>query len=216
MKFIPLLKEVQKLLLNKKLNLLILLIFIILSGCQKKATEEAPAAIKSFYNYESLSKEVDSLLQKDESIILVGNFAGDTTQQGAALVYTNKKEGKLSFNLIGIKDNKFEKRYESQPVDGSLKECKADKINLPGIPNDLFYYNSQIYFMGSSDGEIFAYIMDFKTQKIYYAHLVMEPRRPVQLYLSDTGNNEVSKYFIDSFRKDYPAIKLTAKDPIFN
>jgi hypothetical protein len=216
MKLSLLLKEVQRLSLNKKQDLIILLIVTILSGCQKKTIEEAPVVIKSFYNYASLSKEVDSLLQKDESIILVGNFAGDTTQQAAALVYTNKKEGKLSFNLIGIKDNKFEKRYESGPVDGSLKDCKIEKINLPGIENDLIYYNSEAYFMGSSNGEVYAYIVDFKTPKTYYAHLVSQPRKPVQLYISDTSNKEISKYFLDSFRKDYPTIKLTARDPVFN
>ena len=184
MKFILLLKKVPKLLSNKNLALLIMIIML-LTGCQKKVTEEAPVVTRSFNNYEPLTKEIDSLLQKDESIILVGNFAGDTTQQAAALVYSNKREGKLSFDLIEIKNNKFEKRYETQPVDGSLKECKVEKINLPGISNDLFYYNSQIYFMGSSDGEVIAYIMDFKTQKIYYAHVVMEPRKPVLLYLSE-------------------------------
>ena len=213
MKFILSLKKVLKLLSNKNLALLIMIITF-LAGCQKKAAEEAPVVIKSFYNYESLSKEVDSLLQKDESIILVGNFAGDTTQQAAALVYANKKEGKLSFDLIGIKDNKFEKRYETQPVDGSLKECKVEKINLPGISNDLFYYNSQIYFMGSSDGEVFAYIVDFKIQTIFYAHLVMEPRKPVLLYLSDGGNKDIRKFFIDNFKKDYSTLKITAKDPV--
>jgi hypothetical protein len=216
MKFILSSKKEPKLLSNKNLALLILSISILLTGCQKKAAEEAPVVSRSFINYEPLSKEIDSLLQKDESIILVGNFAGDTTQQAAALVYADKKEGKLSFNLIGIKDNKFEKRYETQPVDGSLKECKVEKISLPGISNDLFYYNSQIYFMGSSDGEVFAYITDFKTQKIYYAHLVMEPRKPVLVYLSDGGNKDIRKFFIDNFKKDYSTIKITMKDPVLN
>jgi hypothetical protein len=216
MKFILLLKRVLKLLSNKNLALLALLIITFLAGCQKKTTEEAPVNVRSFYNYEPLSKEVDSLLQKDESLILVGNFAGDTTQQAAALVYTNKKEGKLSFNLIGIKNNKFEKRYESQPVDGSLKECKIEKINLPGISYDLFYYNSQIYFMGSSDGEVYAYIMDFMAKKIYYAHLVREPNKPVLLYISDGNNKDIRKYFTDNFKKDYSTLKITAKDPVLN
>jgi hypothetical protein len=194
--------------------LFILLAF--LTGCQKKAPDQEPVTIKPFNNYDTLLNEVKGLFHTDDGIVLPGNFKGDNTQQAAALIYVNKKEEKINFNLIEIKDNKLEKKDETKPLDGSLKGCKLEKINLQGMNNDLIYYNSEGYFMGSSDGEVYAYIIDFKTPKTYYAHLVSQSRRPVQLYISDTENKVISKYFIDSFKKDYPTIKLTARDPVFN
>jgi hypothetical protein len=70
--------------------------------------------------------------------------------------------------------------------------------------------------MGSNSGEVFSYLIDFKTQKTYYAHFVSEPRTPGYLYISEGDNPEIRKYFIDIFRKDYPAFKITLKDRILN
>jgi hypothetical protein len=215
MKFILLLKEVLRLSLSKHLVLL-LLVIIFISGCEKKSSDQSPEIQKLNNNSETLVKDVKSLLHTDASVILMGNFTGDSTRQVAAVIDVNKREEKISFNLIEIKNDKVEKRNESQPLEGSLKDCKIEKINLPGIDNDLIYYNSQIFFMGSSSGEVFAYVIDFKTQKTYNAHLVSEPRKPDLLYISETDNQEVRKFFIDSFRKDYPTIKLTIKDRVIN
>jgi hypothetical protein len=215
MKFIRLLREVLRLLLNKY-SVSSLLLMIFLTGCQKKASEQAPVTVKPFYNYGTLLNEVKSLLHRDDGIVLLGNFKGDSTKQAAAVIDFNKKEEKISFNLIEIKDAKLEKKDETQPLEGSLKDCKIEKINLPGAGNDLIYYNSQIYFMGSNSGEVFSYLIDFKTQKTYYAHLVSEPRKPELLYISETGNQEIRKYFIEKFRKDYPAFKISPKDRILN
>jgi len=189
---------------------------IFLTGCQKKAAEQTPVTVKSFYNYDTLLNEVKNLLHADDGVALLGNFKGDTTQQAAAVIYVNKKLEKISFNLFEIMDTKLEKKDETQPLIGSLKDCKIEKINLPGVSNDLIYYNSQIYFMGSNGGEVFSYLVDFKAQKTYYAHLVSEPRKPEFLYISETDNQEVRKYFIDNFRKDYSAFKITPKDRIIN
>jgi hypothetical protein len=199
-----------------KYALLFFLLLIILAGCQKKSVDQTPVAVKPFSNYNTLLSEVKNLLKAENSVILLGNFKGDSTQQAVAVIDVNKKEEKISFNLIEIKDTILEKKDETKPITGSLKGCRVDKISLPGIGNDLLYYNSQIYFMGSNSGEVFAYIIDFKTQKTYYAHLVSQPGKPGVLYMSEKDNQAVRKYFIDSFRKDYPAFKITSKDRILN
>jgi len=189
---------------------------IFLSSCQKKASEQAPIVVKPFYSYDTLVNKVKSLLHSDDGIVIMGNFEGDATQQAAAVIDVNKKEEKISFNLIEIKDTILEKKVETPPFEGSLKDCKIEKLNIPGIGNDLIYYNSQIYFMGSRSGEVFAYIINFKSQKTYFAHLVSEPKKPELLFISETDNQEIRKYFIDNFRKDYPAFKLTTRDRALN
>ena len=216
MKFIRLLREVLRLSLNKSSILICLLIVILLTGCQKKASDQIPVKAKPFYDYNTLLNKVKILLKAEDGIVLLGNFKGDTTQQAAAVIDVNKKEEKISFNLIEIKDTIFEKKFETQPLQGSLKDCKVAKINLPGAGNDLIYYNSQVYFMGSNSGEVFSYLVDFKTQKTYYAHLVSEPKKPEYLYISEKDNAEIRKYFIDIFRKDYPAFRIIPKDRLLN
>jgi hypothetical protein len=215
MKFIQSLKEGQGLSLSKH-SFLLLMLMIFITGCEKKTSEQPPVIIKPFYNYETLSNEVKNLLHVDYSIVLQGNFNGDSTQQVAALINVNKKEEKISFILIEIKETKIEKKDETQPLQGSLKDCRIEKINIPGVPNDLIYYNSQIYFMGSNSGEVFSYLINFKTHKTYYAHLVSEPQKPEYLYVAEMENKEIRKYFIDNFRKDYPAFKISSKDRIIN
>jgi hypothetical protein len=215
MKFILLLKEVLRLSLNKY-PVLLLMVILFISGCEKKLSDQKPEIQPTTNNSESLLQEVKTLLHTETSVIILGNFTGDSTRQITAVVEVNKKEEKISFNLIGIKNDKVEKINETQPLEGSLKDCKIEKINLTYINNDLIYYNSQIYFMGSSSGEVFAYIINFKNQKTYYAHLVSEPRKPESLYISEKDNKEIRKYFIDNFRKDYPAFKLTTKDRVLN
>jgi len=187
---------------------------IILTGCQKKSVDQVPVTVKPFFNYGTLLNKAKLLLHAEDGIVLLGNFKGDTTQQAVAVIDVNKKEEKINLYLVEIKDTILEKKDETNPLTGSLKECKVDKINLPGIANDLFYYNSQIYFMGSNSGEVFAYIIDFKIHKTYYAHLVSEPGKAGILYISEQDNKEIRKYFIDSFRKDYPAFKLVTKDHV--
>lgn len=215
MKFIRLLREVLRLSLSKY-SVLLLLLIIFISGCGKKSSDQSPVIQQLNNNSETLSKDVNALLHTEASVIVRGNFTGDSTLQVAAAIDVNKKEEKISFNLIEIKDTKLKKKDETQPLEGSLKDCKIEKINLPGVSNDLIYYNSQIYFMGSNSGEVFAYIIDFKNQKTYYAHLVSEPGKPEVLYISESDNQEIRNYFIDYFRKDYPAFKLSTKDRILN
>jgi hypothetical protein len=199
-----------------KFSVLIILLLVTLTGCRKKDSDPVPVNTKPFFSYDSLSIEVKNLLKAKDAIVLLGNFKGDTTQQAVALIDVNKKEEKISFNLVEIKDTKLEKKDESQSLQGSLKGCKFEKINLPGISNDLIYYNSQIYFMGSNSGEVFAYLMDFKSRKTYYAHLVSEPRKPEYLYISELNDPEIRNFFINNFRKDYPAFKITPKDLVLN
>ena len=91
-----------------------------------------------------------------------------------------------------------------------------EKLNLPGVEHDLVYYTSLNYFMGSAGGEVFSYIIDFKDQKTYYAHLVSEPGKPVYLFLSVNNNQEIYLYFTSSFKKDFPAFKIASKDPVLN
>ena len=216
MKFILLLRKGLKL-LSSKYIIIILLLVILIAGCEKKVGESPLPVNGNKDNSEELIKGLNSLLNSEVTFALKGNFMGDSTQQvvtGTEIL--NKKEWGIKFHLFEIKGNKPEKKDDSKLLDGSFKDCRVEKLNLPGNDHDLVYYNSLNYFMGSAGGEIFSYIIDFKGQKTYYAHLVSEPGKPVYLFLSINGNQEIYNYFISSFKKDFPVFKITSKDPVLN
>jgi hypothetical protein len=215
MKFILLLKKGLKLLLSKYLILLLLVILI--SGCEKKNGDMAPPVNNNMDNSEELIKGLNSILKSEVNFALKGNFSGDSTQQvvtGTEIL--TKKEWGIKFHLFEVKDNKPEKKNDTKLLDGSFKDCRVEKLNISGIDNDLIYYNSLNYFMGSAGGEIFSYIIDFKIQKTYYAHLVSEPGKPVLLFLSGNNNQEINGYFTSTFKKDFPAFKIVSKDQVLN
>ena len=103
MKFIRLLSEVLKLSLSKY-TVSILILFIFVSGCTKKSADQSPVIQQLNNNSETLLKDVNALLHTEASLIIKGNFTGDSIRQVAAVVDVNKKEEKISFNLIDVKN----------------------------------------------------------------------------------------------------------------
>jgi hypothetical protein len=196
----------------------LILAVIFISGCREK-TEYQPPIVNnnSKDNSEELIKGLNTILNSEVNFALKGNFTGDSTQQvvtGTEIL--TKKVWGIKFHSFELKDNKPEKEIDTKLLDGSFKDCKVDKVNIPGIDHDLVYYNSLNYFMGSDGGEIFTYIIDFKDQKTYYAHLVVEPGKPVSLFLSINNNQEIYLYITSSFKKDFPNFKIVPKDPVLN
>ncbi len=181
--------------------LILILAVIILTGCGKKTAEQSPP-VNSKDNSEELIKGLNSILNSQVNFALKGNFMDDSTLQvvtGTEIL--TKKEWGIKFHIFNIKDNKPEKKNDTKLLDGSFKDCKVEKVNFAGFNYDFVYYNSLNYFMGSAGGEIFSYIIDFKSQKTYYAHLVSEPGKPVSLFLSSNNNPEMYNYFISLFKK---------------
>src|ERR1035437_8525101 len=116
MKLIQLLSEVLRLSLSKYAVWLFLVI-IFISGCTKKSSDQSPVIQQLNNNPEILLKNVNALLHTEKSFIVKGNFTGDSIRQVIAVVDVNKKEEKISFNLIEIKNDKIEKIYETQPLE---------------------------------------------------------------------------------------------------
>lgn len=187
-----------------------------LQGCGKKEAEETPQGA-AFESNEMLQGKIHGVLNTDAKFILKGKFATDSLNEIASgSEVMNKKEWGIRFYLLSYKDGKFQKSWETPLLNGSFKESKVEKLRMNNIDHDYVYYNSLNYFMGSSSGEVLSYIIDLKAQIVYYAHLVMEPEGKVELFVSNSGNNDILKYYTTVFKKDYPALKLTDKDPVLD
>ncbi len=200
---------------NKIIQLLVLIsVFALVFGCgkteQKNADEEP---VKNFNDPAVMLQESKKVLGNNTKMAYSGMFE-DTTKDEivAGLDIDTKDELGIKFSLLKIIGNKLEKGFETSVLDGSITDGYISKIKLPPTNYELLYYNSQDYYIGSGGGEVFSYIIDFKLGKVYYAHLIIEPKI-ISLFLShNIDNQEIKNFFIKNFKKDYPSFTLVSKD----
>lgn len=229
MKFFQLFRKELKLLSNKKFKLQILftssvgrqsalLIFIsifmvLLPSCSDKK-DEVQKPLFSFDDSSMVNKETKKILGDNLKFVLIGNFDEDSLQEIAAgIELTENNIWGIKFVLLELADNQLKKTYETELLDGSFKGCLVKKIKFPRMNYDLIYYNSEDYFWGSGGGEVFAYVVNFAESKTYYSHLFSESSKPSELFLSkNITEPELRKFFISSFKNDYPDLKLASED----
>ncbi len=196
------------------LFIVVFLFFVILIPSCSEKKEDVQKPIFSITDSVMVKNEVKKILGNNIKFILTGNFDSDSSQEVAAGIEVNENNNwGIKFILFEVKDNQLQKSYETGLLDGSFKESLVQKIKLPKLDYDLIYYNSQDYFWGSGGGEVFAYLINFMDKETYFAHLFSEARRPVELFLSkNMKNSDIQKFFISTFKKDYPDLKLTSQD----
>jgi len=159
--------------------------------------------------------ELSKKVLGDEVVTAFGGFFDNSPRKKIAVVIETDEniDWGIKFVLLEEAKGKLVSSFQSKVLSGSHKESFLDKIKFPSYDYELLYYNSQGYFMGTGGGEIYSYIVDFENQEIFYAHLVMEARKPVSLFLSpNILNKDVKNFFLQVFKKDYPNLRLVDKD----
>jgi hypothetical protein len=199
------------LLLNKNFSPVILILFLLLVVSCGEKKETAP--VKDYQSPEALLSEAKTLLGDDVILAYSGSFyKGEDETVAVGSEISTKETWGIKFFLLKKDDNGYEKIYETEILDGSFRNSAVEKLNLPSSDYELLYYNSLDYFVGSGGGEVFSYIIDFNKQEVYYAHLVTEGKE-ISLFLSGNINDdEIKNFFLDVFRKDYPAFSLADED----
>jgi hypothetical protein len=204
--------------INKKILLTILQIVLFISGITLSScgnNEEKPAASAvNLDNPKVLKEEINKILGENTQVTFTGLFDNDkTTEIIAGTEVVTEKVWGIKFSLIKRNNNKLTKGFQTKLLEGSFKESLVNKIKFPSFDYELIYYNSRDYYMGSGGGEVFSYVIDFENKETFYAHLVVEPEKPVYLYLSDNINSpEIKNFFISNFKRDYSSPTLVAKD----
>ena len=203
--------------LSNKYIHLALIIGLVLSfyscGGEKKSAPEKIEPSKDFNNPAIVTSEARDLLGSDMKFAYKGNFDDDPVIEIAAGTETETKVvWGIRFYLMKVEKNGLKKIYQTDLLKGSFKESLTKKIEFPSFDYELIYYNSQDYFMGSGGGEIFSYIIDFKNQKTFYAHLFSEGDK-ISLFLSNNIDNiEIKNFFIANFKRDYANLNIVPKD----
>ena len=191
---------------------ILITLFIISCGEKKHPAEKTEPAI-DYNNPAEVTSQAGKILGPDMKFAYKGNFDKDSVVEIAAgTELENKSEWGIQFYLLKLEKNKLEKTFQTDLLKGSFKESLTKKIEFPSFDYELIYYNSQDYFLGSGGGEVFSYIIDFKNQKTFYAHLFMEKEK-ISLYLSgNIDNQEIKNFFIANFKRDYPNLQIVSKD----
>lgn len=196
---------------NKLVLFVLFLLFFFACG-EKKQNDIKP--IISFSDSASVFNEAKNLFGDKLKTLLIGNFDEDTLKEAVAgiEIIDNNIWG-IKFALLKIEGNTLVIKSETDLLDGSFKEALVKKIKFAGFNHELVYYSSQDYFWGSGGGEVFSYIINFSNTEVFYAHLFSQTSRQVELYLSENiKNDDLKKFFIYSFKKDYPELQLVSED----
>jgi hypothetical protein len=193
----------------KTIQIVFLFIFII--SCSDK---ESKIPVLDFQNKSQLLEVVKKHYDKNSSVAFGGVFdeSGKRTIVTGSEIENNKDWG-IKFTQLEIVDDEFKVKFETNLLDGSFKQSFVDKIKFASFDNELIYYNSQDYYLGSGGGEIFSYIIDFTVKQVYFAHLIIEPSTSISLFISgNTKSKELRNFFVLTFKKDYPDLKVVDKD----
>jgi hypothetical protein len=200
------------LLSNKLILIKILFLTILFISCSQKKEEKIPA-----FNYED-NNQVLNVVKKyfdsDVSKVFIGNFdRSNTLSVVACAEKMDSINWGIKFYHIKQENGKIISLFETDILNGSLKESILDKIKLKDNPFEMLYYNSMNFFMGSGGGEIYSYIIDLDNKEIYYTHFVNDIDFPSSLYISDNVKDiSLRNFIISSFKKDYPNLKIVDKD----
>jgi len=198
------------LLLIKKHDFICLFVILTsLFSCGKKDEQSVnlndPVVVKNI---------ADKVLADDVKFSSSGNFTFNKYSSIVAGTEVAEKDSwGISFSLIEDVDGEFKKVFKTTVLDGSFSKCLVDKIKLSSFGGEMIYYNSKDYFMGTGGGDVYSYIIDFRTKKIYSAHLITGKTAKAILSLSDNVEDKLLReFFISYFKKDYPSLRISQSD----
>lgn len=195
--------------IEKHKHIYLFLIFVILSSCGKK--DEKPVDLN---DPAAVQRIVGEILPKEARFSTSGHFTSDKILSIVAGTETDTKNIQgISFILIDKKDDEYKVDFRTHILDGSFEKCLVDKIKLSSLGGEMIYYNSKDYFIGTSGGDIYSYIIDFRNKEVYSAHLVSGKTKRALLYLSGNVTDKLLRtFFVSYFKKDYPSLQVTQSD----
>lgn len=195
--------------------LIISIIFIVCNSEQKKSEVGAVGnGMVSENNLLALSKEKAG---KNVGFAVEGRFNSDNTGDVFAVKdIVSEDTAGIQFVCFELKQAKDEYLFESKVFLGALAESRIEVIPKSGENYSYLYYNSGDFFLGSSVGEIFSYLVDAGTKEVYSAHLFFSSTIKPSVYLSENiTDKKVQEFLLGQLRKDFPHLLVTEKDHQF-
>lgn len=197
------------------IGLLLAFSFSFFSCSGKKSNGDTEPAV-DYENPQVVLEKAKDIIGPNVRFAYKGKFDQDTVIEIAAGTETQTpKAWGIKFILLKINGAQLQTTFQTPLLSGSFKQCLVQKIKFPFFNHELIYYNSQDYFLGSGGGEVYSYIVDFDKKETFYAHLITESDKPVELYLSNNIDiPQVKDFFVSVFKRDYPSLTVVSKDVV--
>lgn len=160
-----------------------------------------------------LSQFANKVAGDEYKYVTYENFNSDTLKEivvGREIESGETWGIKFTFYEVG-KSNRSE--YSTILLEGSFSGATVTPMKIAGNDNQLLYYDSGDFFLGSAGGEIFTHIIDFENKKVHSATLVLDRADEAKLTIKTDGEEEIIKnYFISFFKRDYPDLIVSLSD----
>ncbi len=186
----------------------IISILLLVCGCGEKIKQvnfDDPRAVRNVAN---------KLLEENIKFSSAGYFSSDSARSiVAGTESSGTNQFGISFSLIDFLDDELKVVYSTDILNGSFDKCIVDKMKFSSDKNEMIYYNSKDYYLGTGGGDVYLYIINFNSREVYIAHLIVERSAGVSLYLSENLNDPTMRQFLISyFKKDYHALRVIKSD----
>lgn len=188
-----------------------LLFGLMLISCTKDAKE--PNKKIDYNDLAELSKFGSKVAGKEFRFATFENFNSDTLKE--IVIGKEIEEG----DTWGIRFSFYETEqsvhtvYTTMLLEGSFSGATVTPMKIAGRENQLLYYNSGDFFLGSGGGEIYSYIIDLENKKVHAAKLRLQRLGDASLQIITDGFEEtIKEYFITLFKKEYPDLTVTESD----
>jgi len=200
------------LLLNNYYNLIgSIIILLSIISCGKKNDQHV-----NFDDPRSVRNIANNMIDETIRFSASGYFSSDTSR--SIIAGTEKSEKSkmgISFSLIEKVDDEFKVVYNTGVLEGSFNKCIVDKMKFSSDGIEMIYYNSQDYYLGTSGGDVYLYVINFAEREVYYGHLIAERSSGTSLFLSENLIDPMlRRFFISYFKKEYTALRIINSDKL--
>lgn len=185
-----------------------------LIGCDRDSKNPSTPIEDYLKDNQTLLAHLKKNFDLQTEVALYSQFDTNSSKEILAIKETKpSKTDKWGLKIQLLSKDSLKKKDEvflpEMATTGSI--CSTQRLD--SLSYDLFYYNSGSFYIGSSGGEIFAYLVDFPQKQTYYAHLTISPNKPVVLFFSKNCSEQKMKdFFINLFKPDYPELVVVQKD----
>ena len=201
--------------LNKKIFGGIIFLFLsMVIGCDRDSKNPSHPSADYLNDNQRLLDHLKKNFDAETKVALYNQFDSDSSKEILAIKETKpSKTDKWGLKIQLLTSDSLKKKDEVFLPEMSITEgiCRTERLDSSAY--DLFYYNSGDFYMGSSGGEIFIYLVDFPQRQTYYAHLVTSLNKQAALFISkNCEGQKVKDFYLNLFKLDYPEFVIKQKD----
>lgn len=189
-----------------------MLIFIV--GCGEKKKSDPEAVQNESSNSSSVLTQIQKEILPEARELVSGEFLpGDNTLLAVLCEVNTATEWGVRINILKADNSKFLHYYTTSTLEGAFDQGIFQSVRFPETEYDMLIYDTEDYFLGTSGGEVFYYVIDPLEKRTFYSHLVIKSADTPQLFVQpEISSTVIRNFIINKFRSDYPELVISSSD----